>query len=179
MKECLYKIAVLTYAGLCFYLALRGMPAELAGFAVAGALSLVFLKLDSFAEFSGAGFSAKLKETVEKLKKDIEPIKSKETEPDSAQLINEGSNGQEYESQLDHNKQLVLNSLVDSSYSWRTLTGVEADTKLPKDKISDILFELEQSDLAVSGKSSNGRTIWGATMKGYIAAAIDKAQPES
>lgn len=58
LKEFFYGASVLAYAGLSFYLAFIGKPAELAGFVVAGALSLVFLKLDSFKEFSGGGFSA-------------------------------------------------------------------------------------------------------------------------
>ena len=59
MNNFISKLAVFIYAGLCFYLAILGMPAELAGFIIAGALSLAFLNLESFAEFSGAGFSAK------------------------------------------------------------------------------------------------------------------------
>ena len=172
LKEWLYRMAVLTYAGLCFYLALCGMPAELAGFAVAGALSLVFLKLESFAEFSGGGFSAKLKERVDRLQNDIEPLKSRETEPEPTQSSDKDDLKQDDETSLNEGSQQVLHSLTTSKYSWRTLTGIVADTKLPKDQISDTLFELEQCGLAVSSKSTNGRTIWGATMRGYITDAI-------
>lgn len=85
MNNILYICCVLAYVGLSFYLAFLGKPAELAGFVVAGALSLAFLKLDSFKEFSGGGFSAKLNERVENIERDIGPIKSKETEPDEVE----------------------------------------------------------------------------------------------
>lgn len=149
------------------------MPAELAGFAVAGALSLVFLKLESFSEFSGGGFSAKLKEQVDKLQNDIEPLKSKETEPETTRLSSSAELGEEDDTSLEENSRLVLHALIGSKYSWRTLTGLVADTKLPRDQSSDILFELEKRDLAIHSKSSDGRAIWGGTMRGYITDAID------
>lgn len=36
----------------------------------------------------------------------------------------------------------------------------------------DILFDLEQAGMAVSGKSSSGLVIWGSTMKGHIHVAL-------
>ena len=116
MFDIFYGACVLLYGGSSFYLAFIGKPAELAGFVVAGAISLVFLKLDSFKEFGGAGFSAKLADKVSRLEKEIDPIRNKQTEPESSRKpatgVTRSSDEKAYED--------VLFALTNGRYSWRT-----------------------------------------------------------
>ena len=149
------------------------MPAELAGFAVAGALSLVFLNLEAFAEFSGGGFSAKLKERVEKIENDIEPIKSKATEPELPVNL-ESKDFDDDNTALNENKLKVLDALIEGKYSWRTMSGLIKDTQIPKDKLSEILSELEAESLVTASTSSAGKVIWGSTMQGNIFQSIER-----
>lgn len=171
LPELIYKALVLVYAGLCFFLAISGMPAELAGFSVAGALSLVFLKLNAFSEFGGAGFTARMKNSVKELKRAIEPITSKETEPDRVERL-PGDDETSSNLLLEEDHRKVLIALTQSKYSWRTIGGIAKDANLNESMVPDILFDLEQEGMAVSGKSSSGLAIWGSTMKGYIHVAL-------
>jgi hypothetical protein len=172
MNSKIYNFCIFIFAGSSFYLAYVGKPAELAGFVVAGALSLVFLKLDSFKEFSGGGFSAKLKERVENLERDIAPIKSKQTDPES-----EASSLPEHFF-LGEESEKVLFSLTNGKYSWRTLGGLKADTKLAEKKLVSILKKLELDGLAYASKSSSGNEIWGATEKGYAVESLHYPRAE-
>ncbi len=169
MNNILYICCVLAYVGLSFYLAFLGKPAELAGFVVAGALSLAFLKLDSFKEFSGGGFSAKLNERVENIERDIGPIKSKETEPDE---VESAPDAQADEFFLDKETQDVLFALTNGKYSWRTLGGLKSDTKFTRNRILEILAKLEKDGLATCNKSASGKEIWGATAKGHAVESL-------
>ncbi|GIU53719.1 ArsR family transcriptional regulator [Shewanella sp. KT0246] len=173
MNKIIYKILVLLYAALCFCLAIKGMPAELAGFAAAGALALVFLNLEAFAEFSGAGFSAKLNQRIETIEKDMEPIKSKATEPEISAKP-EMKNGETDSIQLDEDKLKILDALIDGKYSWRTITGLCQDTKISRDNLSELLTELEAEGLVTASKSAAGKVIWGSTMRGNIFHSIER-----
>src|SRR5690606_9130507 len=146
-------------------------PAELAGFLVAGALSLAFLKLNEFSEFGGAGFIARINRDVKEIEKAIEPIKSKETEPDRLEEF-AGNDENESGLLLDESHRKVLVALTQSKYSWRTIGGIAKDANINENMVPDILFDLEQAGMAVSGKSSSGLVIWGSTMKGHIHAAL-------
>lgn len=163
-KEIFYCICVLVYAAGCFVLAWSGKLAGLAGFVIAGALSLVFLKLDSFKEFSGGGFSAKLNQRVESIERDIAPIKSKETEPDGAAE----SDTPAERFALNEDTEKVLFSLTNSKYSWRTLSGLRADTAFDREKLRSILGKLENDGLVTRSTSASGKDIWGASEKGYV-----------
>lgn len=108
LPELIYKALVLVYAGLCFFLAISAMPAELAGFLVAGDLSLAFLKLNAFSEFGGAGFIARINRNVKEIEKAIEPITSKETEPDRLEgLSGNDETGSGLSLEENHRKVLV------------------------------------------------------------------------
>jgi hypothetical protein len=164
VNEVIYFFCVLAYAASSFVLAYLGKPAELAGFVMAGALSLAFLKLDSFKEFSAGGFSAKLKERIEAIERDIGPIKSKETEPDEVEPAGEALADECF---LDKGFQEVLSALTNGKYSWRTLSGLATTTDLTRDRLLGILAKLEQRGLATTSKSGSGKKIWGATFKGH------------
>lgn len=174
----LNRLAAVIYGALCFYLAWAGKPAELAGFAVAGAIALVFFDLKSFVKFSGIGFSAiirQVEEKVDDVEKRLAPILLKETDPD----INDDSKlnvASETLSDLDKSSLSVLHSLTNKNYSWRTLSGIIKDTGLDQSKIKDILHELEDKNLADTSKSSAGKTIWSATLRGHIVSAYYKIE---
>lgn len=167
------KLAAITYASLCFYLALVGKPAELAGFAVAGAIALVFFDLKSFVEFGGAGFFAKIKQVREKVddvEKNLAPILLKETDPDAETEIDKPSDS---EYGLVDNSKYVLQAVTNRKYSWRTLSGIVKDTGIESSEVEDILHELEERKLVNTSKSSSGKTIWGGTLLGYIVNAYE------
>jgi len=178
MNQILYKLLVIVYALLCFFLALEGMPAELAGFAVAGALSLVFLNLEEFAEFSGAGFSATLRKRVEKVEKDIEPIKSKATEPEALESSAKKKIDDHSDEGLGGDSLKVLDALVEGKYSWRTNLGLENATKLSREKLSEVLTEMEADELVTTTQSATGQVMWGATMKGHVTHTVEHATYE-
>ena len=116
------------------------------------------------------GSLQKTRERIDKLEKDIEPIKSKETEPEekSAPKIAE-------EFDLGSDSLKVLKALTNSKYSWRTMRGLESETKFESSKLAGVLQELEEKSLASSSKSSAGKTIWGATMRGYILVSLNES----
>lgn len=163
-KEIFYSLCVLAYAAGSFFLALAGEAKGLAGFVIAGALSLVFLKLDSFKQFSGGGFSATLNQRVDRVERDIAPIKSKETEPDEPTDTDMPAE----KFALNEDAEKVLFSLINSKYSWRTLTGLNADTGFSREKLKTVLQDLKQDGLVTKSNSSSGKEIWGASDKGYL-----------
>lgn len=173
MNHILYKILVIAYAALCFYLAVNGMPTELAGFVVAGALSLVFLNLEAFAEFSGAGFSAKLNKRMDSIEKEIEPIKSKATEPETIEKTVKSKTGRDSSDGLGSDALKVLHALIEGKYSWRTIIGLEKETKLSSETLSEVLIGLEADKLVTTNSSSTGKRMWGATMRGHITYAVE------
>lgn len=175
MKNEHYFLAIGIYVLLSYVLALLGRSAELAGFAVVGALALVFLKLDSFKEFSGGGFSAKLKERVDDIEKDLAPIKSKAIEPEE---VENTLNKTKFDEGLSKKALQVLDALVEGNYSWRTFKGLEASTKIPKSELEEILTELEADMLVTTTKSSAGKVIWGATSRGHVTYSVEHATYE-
>ncbi len=178
MTKLFYKFLVIVYAALCFYLAFKGMPAELAGFAVAGALALVFFNLEAFVEFSGAGFSAKLNNRIENIEKEIEPIKSKATEPDIKNKSSNEEPSSDSEESISKDSLKVLDALIEGKYSWRTIKGLRGSTKIPKEGLEEILTELEAAELVTTSKAATGKTIWGATMRGHVTHSVEHATYE-
>ena len=145
-----------------FVLVLIGDAATLTAFIVAGALCLTFLKLDSFKEFSGAGFSAKLKERVDQLEQDLEPIIEKEIEPEntSSETDSKLNRSRPTEEQLS-----VLLALSDSKYSYRTSTGLSKSAKLNKVQVSEALVYLMEYGFAKKSQTTN-KDLWRATKSG-------------
>ena len=106
---------------------------------------------------------SEVKETKDKLegiKKDVEPIISKETEAEET-----GSFLKVRAFSFDEESKKVLNSLGSSKYAWRTLTGLTQETGLSKENVLNSLNWLS-SNLLVVKTIEKGRTLWGLTLEG-------------
>lgn len=159
---------VATYVIASFILALLGKPAELAGFVVAGALGLVFLRLDEFKEFSGGGFSAKLRERLDEIQEELEPIKLKETEPDRSGEVTEET---QRKIGLNPEEIRVLDAVSNSRYTWRTQRGVAKELKLDAEIIAGVISSLVDQSL-VSKTVSGDRELYSATQTGHIVSML-------
>ena len=164
MNEFIYRLLVLVFAGLSFYLANTGNAAGLAGFIVAGALSLIFLKLDAFKEFSGGGMSAKLHDRLDKVEQKLEPIEAHATEPDA--------NNGKGEERSDPSWR-VLHALTNGEYTWRTFDGLRKETNLSDSELRETLIKLA-ADGVVGNKPFSSRELWSATQAGYGLARVYK-----
>ncbi len=99
---------------------------------------------------------------VESLKQEIIPIIEKETEPESPdsspfKIEAFGLVGEE--------PKLIIKSLGNSKYSRRTTKGIQKETGVPLNKVTETLDRLEANGLAVSFRMDTGSR-WGLTMKG-------------
>ena len=153
LNTILQLVSISIMFGASFYFGYMSQPAEMGLAIVAGALGLVFSNLERFSEFSGAGFSAKLKDQVEAL---IE----KETEPEP-QPENDSGIGL-----IDGRKRAVLSSLGNPSYTWRFLGGIMKDTSLNKEQALSSLNELIEREFAQRTRNKDGKPIWSLTAKG-------------
>ncbi len=92
------------------------MPKEMGLSILAGALGLAFSNIDKISEFSGAGFSAKMKDQ-------LQAVIDKETEQeDIASIENQKSLGNEEIS--------AIKALNNPSLTWRTLRGISKESSL-------------------------------------------------
>ena len=162
MYEFIYRILVLAFAGLSFYLANIGNATGLAGFIVAGALSLIFLKLDAFKEFSGGGVVAKLRERVDKVEQKLEPIEARETEPDANSEKSEDRNDPSWR---------ALHAMTNGKYTWRTFGGLRKETNLSASELGEVLIRLAADGLATNNPFSS-RELWSATQAGYVLSRV-------
>ena len=101
------------------------------------------------------------KEKVEKIKNDVEPIISKETEAQEAEVTESSIKVRAFN--LDEDAKKVLDSLDSGRYAWRSLTGIAEQTGLPKESVLNSLDWLSSNGLVVK-TSEKGR--WGLTLKG-------------
>lgn len=101
------------------------------------------------------------KEKVEKITKDVEPIISKETEAQEAEVTDSFMKVRALS--LDEDAKKVLDSLDSGRYAWRSLTGISEQTGLPKENVLNSLNWLSSNGLVVK-TSEKGR--WGLTLKG-------------
>jgi len=167
-----YIIAVVIYVALAYILALIGKPAELAGFTVVGALALVFLKLDSFKEFSGGGITAKLRDDVKSMGVDLDKMKLKETEPE----IESESEGLPQEivelKDKDPNAEKALLALNNAKWTWRSIGGVAKEISQKPSEALTTLELLRISGLVEEGRSRTGTKLWSPTVRGSIVSAI-------
>ena len=170
MNAIFYSFMVMAFLGMSFTLAYLGKVAELAGFVVAGAFSLFFLKLDSFKEFSGGGISAKLKDRIDSLEADLEPIKIKETEPEAEEkdrVLNEELPEYGVDSDPEKDDMDVLFAITNSKFSWRTAGGIKADTKLSMVKVKKALQRLQFKGLVMKTERADGKSLWSGTKSGF------------
>ena len=123
---------------------------------LAGALGLAFSNLDKLSEFSGAGFSAKMKDQVQAvIDKETEQADTSGDNPDS----------------LSENEIAVLRALGNAKYTWRTLKGISGGASLSEQEVWETLLPLiEQNYVRTSNKRSTGEMIWSLTLRslGYI-----------
>ena len=101
------------------------------------------------------------KEKLENMKKDVEPIISKETEAQEAEVTNSFLKVRGFS--FDEDAKKVLKSLDSSKYAWRSLTGITQETGLPKENVLNSLNWLSSNGLVVK-TSEKGR--WGLSLEG-------------
>jgi len=99
------------------------------------------------------------REELDEVKKNVEPIVSKESEPhkgeDKSFIRMEGFS-------LDDNTKKVLNALGRGNFVWRTVGGIREETGIPKEDVLTSLNWLSSNKLAEAG----ARERWGLTLKG-------------
>ena len=128
-----------------------GMPAEMGLAILAGALGLAFSNIDNIAEFSGAGFTAKMRTQ-------IQAVIDKETEQEDRT---------EYKSITDP-QESIIKALRDPRYTWRTLSGISKEASLTEQEAWSILVSLIQKGLARTGNNNKtGEMIWSLTQEGF------------
>jgi hypothetical protein len=145
------------------YFGLSAMPTEMGLSIVAGSLGMAFANLDKLSEFSGGGFSAKLRT-------EFQAVIDKETEP--GKTISHLSRPN-----LDANTLAVLGGLSDPRYTWRTLDGIAGSANLSEAEAWKILAPLVGNQLVhVSNKRGTGQMIWSLTSSGRNLLAEQKAE---
>lgn len=105
----------------------------------------------------------KTDEKVENIKKNVEPIISKETEAQEAEDRESFIGIRAFS--FDENAKKVLKSLSSSKYAWRTLTGIEQETGMARGEILNSLNWLLSNRLAVRTEDKR-RALWGLTLEG-------------
>jgi len=122
---------------------------------LAGALGLAFSNVDKISEFSGAGFTAKMKGQ-------IQAVIDKETE------VSEGEESEKIGvERVPDNELTVLKALANSKYTWRTFPGICRDVDCDQDDAWITLLSLLGGGLVQTGnKNDTGEMIWSITSKG-------------
>ena len=141
---------ILLIVSTCFgYL---GKPTEMGLAILAGALGLAFSNLDKFSEFSGAGFSAKMKDQ-------LQAVIDKETEESPSKEV--------AAEELSPPEESILEALANPKYTWRTLPGVSGAAKCSESETWSALVALTEKGLVRTGnKNKTGEMIWSLTSKG-------------
>ena len=129
------------------------MPKEMGLSILTGALGLAFSNIDKISEFSGAGFSAKMKDQ-------LQAVIDKETEQeDIASIENQKSLGNEEIS--------AIKALNNPRFTWRTLRGISKESSLSESEAWKVLVSLIQKELVRTGnKNKTGEMIWSLTRLG-------------
>lgn len=145
--------SALALLGISSVFGFMDMPTAMGLSILAGALGLAFSNIENIAEFSGAGFSAKMKN-------EIQAVIDKETE----QEVLEGGETFEPASDPEIN---VIQSLQNQKYTWRTLRGISKDAQLEESEAWTTLLILVHKELArTANKNNTGETIWSLTQEG-------------
>lgn len=148
--------------GASVYFGLLRLPTEMGLSIVAGSLGLAFSNLDKLSEFSGGGFSAKLRTQVQ-------AVIDKETEP--RKTIGHPSGPA-----FDENTLAVLRALSDPRFTWRTLNGIAGSANLSEAETWKLLVPLVGDKLVqVSNKKGTGVMIWSLTSLGRLLLADQNA----
>jgi len=136
------------------YFGYMSQPTEMGLSILAGALGLAFANLDKLSEFSGAGFSAKMKDQMQ-------AVVEKETE---FTPFERGENQGTRSAPID---EAILNALSDPKYTWRTLSGISKDAHCTEEEAWTALVSLVGDKLVrVTNKNNTGDMIWALTSRG-------------
>jgi hypothetical protein len=141
------------------YFGYMGQSTEMGLAILAGALGLAFSNIDKLSEFSGAGFSAKMKDQ-------IQAVVEKETE---TTLLSNGESETVHASPIEAS---VLKALSNPKYTWRTLLGISKDASCSESEAWTVLVNLVGNKFVqVANKNKTGEMIWALTTKGRQLAA--------
>lgn len=152
-----FSAIVLLVVSCCF--GYMGLPTEMGLAILAGALGLAFSNIDKLSEFSGAGFSAKMKDQ-------IQAVVDKETEATPL------SKDEGKEKKAPSTDIKILKALSNPNFTWRTLPGISKDANCNESEAWTILVNLVGNDFVRSGnKNKTGEMIWALTAKGRQLAA--------
>lgn len=150
--------AVMLLAVSCYF-GYMSQPTEMGLAILAGALGLAFSNIDKLAEFSGAGFSAKMKDQ-------IQAVVEKETE--TAPFSNDEV------AQASAIEAAVLKALSNPKYTWRTLFGISKDSDYGEAEVYTALIKLIGKDFVRNAnKNKTGEMIWALTDRGRQIAKIN------
>jgi DNA-binding MarR family transcriptional regulator len=141
-------------------LAFFGRGAEMTVVAGFTAVCMAFLKLEKFSEFSGIGFSAKLRE----VEKNLEAITVRETEVD----IEEASSQFGFASaiQVSSVGLKALKAIEDSKFTFRTASGISKNLNIEQNTARRTLKELEEKGLVSKIVTSRRTVAWNITALG-------------
>lgn len=142
-------------------LALLGKAAEMAVVAGFSAVCMAFLRLDKFSEFSGVGFSAKLRDMAKK----VEAMEVRETEVD-ADDVPGAQFGQIAAIQVSTQEREALQAIEDSPFTFRTAPGLAQNLGLSVSAVRQLMAGLEEKDLASQIVTSRRSIAWNITAQG-------------
>lgn len=127
-------------------------PTEMGLSILAGSIGLAFSNIDKISKFEGAGFKAEMWQKMQAIvEKQIEP-EAKDNKP-------------LYRKNVSANELKILQSLNDSKYTWRTVSGISSETGISRKSIRAILKELEDKKMVKKTKSTIS-FIWSPTSLG-------------
>lgn len=136
------------------YFGYMAQPTEMGLAILAGALGLAFSNIEKLSEFSGAGFSAKMKNQ-------IQAVVEKETEATPY------SSAEDEVTQLSPVEKAVLKALSNPKYTWRTLSGISKDAGYSEIEVWSALVKLVGNEfIQTVNKNKTGEMIWALTNEG-------------
>lgn len=147
-------------------LAFLARPSEMVIFAGFSAVCMAFLKLEEFSEFSGIGFSAKLRDVARK----VEAMEVKQTEVDP-----EADSGDQFGEigvlQISSLERDALKTIEDSKFTFRTATGIAQNLGLSVPATRRLMTGLEEKSLVARIVTSRRTLAWNITATGrdYLA----------
>lgn len=103
------------------------------------------------------------KREVTKLKKEVEPIIVKETEPEIVETKKEGLRVEAY-GWSGEETPVIIKALGNSKYSLRSVSGIKKDTGVPQEKVIEVLEWLQKNGL--SAMTGEHVQLWSLTEKG-------------
>ncbi len=164
MNTILTVCSAVILLGVSTALGIMSMPTEMGLAILAGALGMAFSNIDKISEFSGAGFSAKMKNELQRvIDKGTEP----DIEPDFEGLPQEIKDLKE----KNPNIEKALLALTDAKWTWRSVGGVAKAMSLSRSEALSTLEVLRTAGLAEEGQSRAGKSLWSPTVRGSVIGA--------